>query len=161
MRLNLNKNVTRSSILWFNSKFRSYLDSDILTRFWLHFRANIDSQTYKSWTWFTYFGQSHFIDGKWIWTLTFNLNPTLKPYTIIEPKLDLNQFYESVLVPESFTLESKLTILPNPAFLCLIKILNNLTLRWFTMIDHLSRMSFTIGFCMILFNLGVTTMLTG
>jgi len=40
----------------------------------------------------------------------FALNPTLEPYSILEPKLDLIQFHESILVQESFTLESKSTI---------------------------------------------------
>jgi len=43
----------------------------------------------------------------------FELNPTLDLYPILEPKLDLNQFHESILVSESFTLESKSTVLPN------------------------------------------------
>ena len=43
----------------------------------------------------------------------FDMNPTLKLYPILEFKLDLNQFHESVLVPESFTLKSKSIISPN------------------------------------------------
>ena len=40
----------------------------------------------------------------------FDWNPTLEPYPILKPKLDLIQFHESVLFPESFTLESKSTV---------------------------------------------------
>ena len=40
----------------------------------------------------------------------FNLNLTHEPYPILEPKLDLIQFYKSLLVPKFFTLEFKSTV---------------------------------------------------
>ena len=42
--------------------------------------------------------------------LLFDLDPTFEPYLILGPKLDLDQFHESILVPKPFTLESKSTI---------------------------------------------------
>ena len=44
-------------------------------------------------------------------TQFFDLDPTLKPNLTLEPKLDLNQLPESVLILEPFTIELKSTIL--------------------------------------------------
>jgi len=43
----------------------------------------------------------------------FDLDPTLESYPILEPRFDLKQFHESLLVLKLFTLEPKSIILSN------------------------------------------------
>ena len=45
--------------------------------------------------------------------LLFKLDPTFEPYPILEPRLDLNQFHESVLFLEPSTHESKSIVFTN------------------------------------------------
>jgi len=90
----------------------------------------------------------------------FDLNSTLEPCPILESKLNLNQFYESVLVPESFTLEFKSTTPPNHILL-LDQGVEQYNLRWFTKIGHITGMIFMLGSWMIIFKLRVITIIMG
>ena len=148
----------RPLTLWFSFKFWIYVESDILTLFGPHFRANIDSETYKSWIWITYFRQSHSINGNWKWisTLWFKSNSWTIQY-----KLDLNHFHEFVIGSRIFHFRVHIITFHQITFICWIKVLTNLTLRWFTNIGHLIGMSFTIRSYMILFKFRVIIMLTG
>ena len=84
----------------------------------------------------------------------FDLDPTLHPISTLEPLLNLNQLHKSVLAPIPFNPE------PNQPFYqitfnYLTKVYDNITLRGFTKIGHLTGITIKIGSCMILFILGL------